>query len=163
MKLNSFADLHSFPGYLMRRAGQFVTATFNAELGGMGITSGQLAVVLAAYVKPGMQQHELADSLNWDAATVGGMIRRLEARGLLEGRRSPRSRRGKEIFLTEAGKEFYTHIEPHVATVQKNVLKALSPDERKQVLYLLSKMMGETNNHFPPKSQTGKAQVKNRS
>ena len=160
MKLNSFADLHSFPGYLMRRAGQFVTATFNAELGDMGITSSQLAVILAAHLKPGMQQRELADSLNWDAATVGGMIRRLEARGLLEGRSSPRSRRGREIFLTEFGQEFYRRIEPHVAKVQKNVLKALTPDERKQVLYLLSKMMGETNNHFPPKNQPVKAKAK---
>jgi len=160
MKLNSFTDLHSFPGYLMRRAGQFVTATFNAEMKEMGITSGQLAVVLAAHVRPGMQQHELADSLNWDAATVGGMIRRLEAQGLLERRSSPRSPRGREIYLSEAGKDFFTRIEPHVATVQKNVLKALAPDERKQILYLLSKMMGETNNHFQPKSSTRRVPVK---
>ncbi len=160
MKLNSFTDLHSFPGYLMRRAGQFVTATFNAEMGHMGITSSQLAVVLAAHVRPGMQQRELADALNWDAATVGGMIRRLEGQGLLERRSSSRSPRGQEIYLSEAGKEFFARTEPHVATVQKNVMKALAPDERKQLLYLLSKMMGETNNHFQPRSRAKKAPAK---
>lgn len=156
MDLTSFTQMYGTPGYLLRRSGQFVTATFDAEMGKMGITASQLAAFLAVHIQPGLQQRELAAALNWDEATVGGMVRRLEAQGWLERRSSPRSRRGKEIYMTPAGVEFYERIEHHVAQVQKNLLKALAPDERKQILYLLSKMMGETNEFFETK-RPGKA------
>lgn len=154
MELTSFTQMYGMPGYLLRRAGQFVTATFDAEMGKMGITASQLAAFLAVHIQPGLQQRELAAALNWDEATVGGMVRRLEAQGWFERRSSSRSRRGREIYMTPAGAEFYERIEHHVAQVQKNLLKALAPDERKQILYLLSKMMGETNDFYEAKRKS---------
>jgi DNA-binding MarR family transcriptional regulator len=150
MKLNSFKQMYDMPGYLFRRSGQFVTATFDEEMNGMGITASQVAVFLAVHIQPGMQQRELSVALSWDEATVGGMVGRLEAQGLLERRSTTRSRRGREIYMTPAGEAFYTRIAPHVAKVQKNLLKALTPDERGQLLYLVSKMLGVNNSHFEP-------------
>jgi DNA-binding MarR family transcriptional regulator len=154
MKLKSFVEMYDMPGYLLRRSGQFVTATFDAEMGKMGITASQLAAFLAVHLQPGMQQRELSAVLNWDEATVGGMVRRLEAQGLLERRSTSRSRRGKEIYMTPAGEEFYARIAPHVAKVQKNLLKALAVEERGQLLYLLSKMMGENNSYYQAPSSS---------
>lgn len=151
MKFDSFTQMYGTPGYLLRRSGQFATATFDAEMGDMGITASQLAAFLAVHIQPGLQQRELAATLNWDEATVGGMVRRLEAQGWLERRSSPRSRRGRAIYMTPAGHELYNRIKPSVIQVQKNLLKALAPQERKQLLYLLSKMMGETNEFFEAK------------
>jgi DNA-binding MarR family transcriptional regulator len=147
MKLDSFRQMYDMPGYLLRRAGQFVTATFDAEMRGMGITASQVAAFLAVHVQPGMQQRELSAALSWDEATVGGMLRRLEAQGLLERRPTPRSRRGRAIYMTPAGEQFYRRIAPHVAKVQRNLLKAFTADEREQFLYLLSKMLDVDNSH----------------
>jgi DNA-binding MarR family transcriptional regulator len=147
MKLDSFRQMYDMPGYLLRRAGQFVTATFDAEMRGMGITASQVAAFLAVHVQPGMQQRELSAALSWDEATVGGMLRRLEAQGLLERRPTPRSRRGRAIYMTPAGEQFYRRIAPHVAKVQRNLLKAFTADERQQFLYLLSKMLDVDNSH----------------
>jgi len=146
-----FLPLYDSPGYLLRRGGQFITAHFDAEMGHMGLTSSQLAVFLAVHVKEGMEQRELAAALNWDEATVGGMVRRLEAQGLLSRRSSPRSKRGMQIHLSEKGHDLYKRAKPHVDNVQKNVLQALEAEERVQLLRLLSKMMGEKNSHYAGK------------
>lgn len=150
MKISTFKEMYGMPGYLFRRSGQYVTATFDAEMGKMGITASQLAAFLAVHIQPGLQQRELSAALCWDEATVGGMVRRLEAQGLLERRSTSRSRRGREIYMTPAGEEFYERIAPHVAKVQKNLLKALTPDERNQLLYLVSKMLGVSNGFYEP-------------
>jgi DNA-binding MarR family transcriptional regulator len=152
MELDSFFKMRGMPGYLLRRAGQFVTATFDAEMGKMGITASQLAVFLAVHIQPGLQSRELGGVLSWDEATVGGMVRRLEAQGLIERRVSPRSRRGREIYMTANGKAFYEHISSHVPKVQENLLKAFTPEESQQLLYLLSKMLNVTNSHHQPSS-----------
>jgi DNA-binding MarR family transcriptional regulator len=161
MKLDSFDKMHDMPAYLLRRAGQLVTSTHDAETGKLGITASQVAAFLAIHVQPGMQQRELAAALSWDEATVGGMVRRLEAQGLIERRSSPRSRRGREIYMTEAGEEFYKRVTPHVAKVQKNLLKAFTPDERDQLMYLLSKMLGVSNSYYAaPAKPTRKSRAK---
>lgn len=148
MNNSPFIQLYDLPGYLLRRSGQFVNANFEAEMGHLGITAGQLAAFLAVRIRPGMQQRELANALNWDEATVGGMVRRLVAQGLLERRSSPRSKRGLEIYMTQAGQALYQKAEPHIAQIQKNVLKNLEQKEQQELLRLLSKMMGENNSHY---------------
>jgi DNA-binding MarR family transcriptional regulator len=145
---NPFIKLYDMPGYLLRRGGQFINATFDAEMGKMGLTASQLAAFLAVSIQEGMEQRELAARLNWDEATVGGMVRRLEAQGYFERRSSPKSKRGLQIYMTPKGKALYKQAEPHVARIQVNVMRNLAPDEQKTLLYLLSKMMGENNSYY---------------
>ena len=104
---NPFIKLYDMPGYLLRRGGQFINATFDAEMGKMGLTASQLAAFLAVSIQEGMEQRELAARLNWDEATVGGMVRRLEAQGYFERRSSPKSKRGLQIYMTPKGKALY--------------------------------------------------------
>ena len=54
MKLKTFEQFYATPGHLFRRAGQFVTATFEAEMGHIGITASQLSAILAVHMQPGM-------------------------------------------------------------------------------------------------------------
>jgi DNA-binding MarR family transcriptional regulator len=44
--------------------------------------------------------------------------------------------------MTPAGEDLYQRIEPHVAAIQRQLLKRLKADERKQLIYLISKAMG---------------------
>ncbi|MGE4124930.1 MAG: MarR family winged helix-turn-helix transcriptional regulator [Pusillimonas sp.] len=148
MSDDPFIKLYDLPGYLLRRSGQFVNAHFEAEMGHLGLTASQLAAFLAVNIKPGMQQRELAAALNWDEATVGGMVRRLVAQGLLDRRNSARSKRGLEIYMTPKGEALYASAAPHIARIQDNVLQRLEQDEREELLRLLSKMLGERNSHY---------------
>lgn len=148
---NIFLPLYDLPGYLLRRGGQFINMHFEAEMGHLGITASQLAVLLAVNLKEGMEQRELAAALNWDEATVGGIVRRLEAQGLFARHSSPRSKRGLQIYFTAEGRQLYKRAEPHIVQIQKNVMQNLAPDEQTELLRLLSKLMGEVNSYFPGK------------
>src|SRR5690606_4439559 len=134
MKLQSINDIHDSPGYLLRRTGQLVTSTFDATLGQSGITSGQMTVLLAIHMEPGLQQRELANELSWDEATLGGMIKRLEASGYIKRESSTRSTRGRQLYMTEEGAAFLKQIRPGIHLVQKKLLSSLSEEESGQLL-----------------------------
>lgn len=148
IKLDSIFNFYGSPGYLLRRSGQFVTSTYERITTDSGVTAGQMTVLLAISLEPGLQQAELAALLNWDEATMGGMIRRLEKNGYLERRSSTRSTRGRQIYLTEGGQEFYNELRPKVLLTQRRLLRNLTSDEAGKLLYLLSKMLDIDTPHF---------------
>jgi len=150
VKLDNIFDLYGSPGYLLRRGGQFVTATFDGITSDAGITAGQMTVLLAISFEPGLQQLELAALLNWDEATMGGMIKRLEKNGYIERRSSTRSSRGRQIYLTEEGQAFYKKLRPKILLTQRKLLKKLSTEEASTLLRLLSKLLDIKTPHFDP-------------
>jgi DNA-binding MarR family transcriptional regulator len=161
MKLDSIFDIYGSPGYLLRRSGQFVTSTFENLANDSRITTGQMTVLLAIYFEPGLQQLELAARLNWDEATMGGMIKRLESNGYIERRSSTRSSRGRQIYLTEEGLQLYKHLRPKILQTQRKLMKNLTPDETTTLLYLLSKLLDIDTPHFSAKdSKTRRSRIK---
>ncbi len=150
MGTNPLIPLYDMPAHLIRRAHQFVTQVFEREMGYLGITASQLGVLIAAHLQPGLQQNELAGTLHFDEATLGGMVGRLEAQGYVERRSSSRSTRGREIYLTPEGERLYAKIEPHVQNIQGELLARLTPAEQKQFVRLLSKMIDASNSHHRP-------------
>tara|TARA_R100000900_G_scaffold50038_1_gene40152 strand:+ start:235 stop:741 length:507 start_codon:yes stop_codon:yes gene_type:complete len=161
MKLDSIFDIYGSPGYLLRRSGQFVTSTFEGLANDTKITTGQMTVLLAIYFEPGLQQLELAARLNWDEATMGGMIKRLESNGYIERRSSTRSSRGRQIYLTEDGLQLYKHLRPKILQTQRKLMKNLTPDESATLLYLLSKLLDIDTPHFNANNSKAKrSQIK---
>lgn len=150
MDRHPLTPLYDMPAHLIRRAHQYVTQVFEREMGYLGITASQLGVLIAAHNHPGLQQRELASTLYFDEATLGGMVGRLEAQGYIERRSSTRSARGREIYLTPEGQRLYAKIEPHVRNIQAELLRRLSADEQKQFMRLLSKMIDASNSHHQP-------------
>lgn len=148
MKLDSIFDIYGSPGYLLRRGGQFVTSTFEELANDTKITSGQMTVLLAIYFEPGLQQLELASQLDWDEATMGGMIKRLENNGYIERRSSTRSSRGRQIYLTEEGLTLYKKLRPKILQTQRKLMKGLTHEEASLLLFLLSKLLNMDTPHF---------------
>jgi len=148
IKLDSIFDFYGSPGYLLRRSGQFVTSTFDKVASDAGVTAGQMTVLLAISLEPGLQQLELAALLNWDEATMGGMIRRLEKNGYIERRSSTRSSRGRQIYLTEEGRAFYRELHPKILLTQHRLLRNLTSEEASTLLLLLSKLLDITTPHY---------------
>ncbi len=156
MGMHELTPLYDMPAHLIRRAHQYVTEVFQGEMGHLGITASQLGVLIAAHLQPGLQQRELAGTLYFDEATLGGMVGRLEAQGYIERRSSSRSTRGREIYLTADGRKLYRKIEQHVETIQRVLLARLAPDEQKTFLRLLSKLIDADNSHHRPRGRPAK-------
>jgi len=159
MHMSRYFPLYDLPAHLVRRSQQFADAVFEREMAGFGITRGQLGVLIMAELHGGLEQRELAAALALDAATVGGIISRLEARGFLDRPKSNRSRRGRAIYLSKRGKRLIRELRPRIKNIQDQLLSRLTAAERVDLLRLLSKMLDVENSHYLPRPSAPKTKA----
>jgi len=92
-------------GYLLKHAQQRLVQAAMPAMAPFGIDGRELAVltVLAAGVP--LSQQEAADQLRVDRTTMVALVDALEAKGLVERRRSTDDRRRNIVQLTQAGQD----------------------------------------------------------
>lgn len=134
-------ELHTLPGHLIRRAHQISGAAFAACIAGRDLTSVQYAALVAISVTPGIDATRLSDLIAFDRATLGGVLDRLEAKGLVTRGHSPADRRVKTITITPLGKRLLDDVEDLVLKVQDDMLAPLSAPERATLIALLKKIV----------------------
>lgn len=134
-----------YPGHLIRRCKQKTTGIFTEVCKDFGVTPIQYAVLKLLQLRPGVDQAELAELAALDASTTGGVVQRLHQRGLI--RRRTQGRR-QTAALTPEGEALLAGIAPAVAVAQEHILHPLTPRERQQLLRLLSKMSGVSNQYY---------------
>jgi MarR family transcriptional regulator, temperature-dependent positive regulator of motility len=137
------ADFNSMPGHLVRRLHQASQAIFDAEAAAAGIdlTSVQFAALTMIAANPGIDQARLAAAIAFDRATTGGVIDRLEAKGLVRREIVKSDRRARRLHLEAAGETTLQAATPVVRHVQTLILKNLSDKEQATLLRLLSKAL----------------------
>jgi DNA-binding MarR family transcriptional regulator len=85
----------------------------------------------------GSTQQALSSTLMMDATNVVGLLNDLEARGLIERRRSPEDRRRHLVELTPAGLELLEKTECALAAAENDVFAALDATQRETLYSLL--------------------------
>lgn len=95
------ADLLCFDLYAAQRA---VTAVYRAVLEPLGLTYPQYLVLVLLWHRGTVTVREVLDELQLDYGTVSPLLKRLEARGLVERRRRADDERSVAITLTGAGR-----------------------------------------------------------
>ncbi len=131
----------NMPGALLRRAQQSCSALFAEEVGDAELTSVQYAALAAIRDYPGIDATTLSGLVFADRATIGGVLGRLIAKGLVERRESLADRRVKELDITPAGGTLLTEIEGAVLRVQQRLLAPLTAPEKKLFLSLLRRLI----------------------
>lgn len=131
------AALEHQPGYLIRRLQQIAVAIFLDETQGHGVTPVQYAALYAALRQPGLDQRSLAATIGFDTSTIGGVIDRLEKRGLIERQASPTDRRVRLLHVTPAGAALLDTLIPAMLAAQARMLAPLPEAERAHFLALL--------------------------
>ncbi len=93
------------PGHLIRRLSQQSNQVFQDEMKRIGfdVTSVQFAAMQAIDLHGEMEQSQIAQSIHYDKATIGGVIDRLEKRGWVERKANPKDKRAKLVSLTKEG------------------------------------------------------------
>jgi DNA-binding MarR family transcriptional regulator len=134
-------EIETMPGHLIRRLHQIATHVFSvhAQRGGYDLTPVQFAALDAINVNPGLDQARVAALIAYDRATIGGVIDRLEKKGLVERKISQRDRRAREVFLTETGKKVISEVFPIVRAMQEDILRGLNRSEQETFLDLAAK------------------------
>lgn len=135
-------DLEDMAGHLIRRLHQQSTAVFQtrAKAAGVDLTPVQFAALSAIAADPGVDQASVAARIAYDRATIGGVIDRLEQKGLVSRVVSTRDRRARELSLTAEGSALYASFLPSVRAFQEDILPGLEAGERATFLRLAAKV-----------------------
>lgn len=128
------------PGYLVRRALQHHNTIFAEETQGRDITAPQFGALRALFELPGIDQATLAEVISLDRATVGGLVDRLEAKGLVQRIVDPDDRRARRLYLTPRGRVLLKQLRPKLVRVTERMLEPLEPHERDLLLDLLERI-----------------------
>ncbi|MET8637729.1 MarR family transcriptional regulator [Streptomyces sp. NPDC004074] len=92
---------------------------------------------------PGAIQRDIAQATRTTAANVSGVLRGLEARGLVERRFEDGDERSKRVFATDAGIELISGHEEAMIAVDESILAPLTPAERATLQALLNKIAAD--------------------
>jgi MarR family transcriptional regulator, lower aerobic nicotinate degradation pathway regulator len=162
-------DMSQSPGHLLRRAHQQATAMFVAACSEYDLTTVQYAALTTIDQQPGVDATRLSALIALDRSTIGGVMDRLESRGLILRAPDKRDRRVKLLFLTPLGKTTLVDAEARVLEVTSQILGPLKPAERTLFLRMLKVLVEGNARHDPdsvrstlatPPSRTGPPQAK---
>lgn len=141
----SHVDLDDLPGHHIRRLQQIAVALFLQETEPFGLTPVQYAALQGVATAPGVDQRTLARSIGLDTSTTGGVLDRLEARGLLQRQANPEDRRVRLLALTADGHALLRSVTPAMLRAQQRMLEPLPVAQRKEFMRML-RVLVEANN-----------------
>lgn len=98
-----------------------------------GLSGPQLTCLRALAQGGSMQTYQLADAVHLSAATVCGILNRLEQRGLVVRARQTDDRRRVLVSLTEAGEDTVDNAPPALHDKFLLKLRALPPGEQEAI------------------------------
>jgi len=137
-------------GFLISDVHRLITAAVDKEVSALGLTRSQLRVVLHLMRSDGISQVELADDLQLGKVTVGGLLDRLEEKGLIERRPHPQDRRAKLVYLTLADQKIYDAIIDAGQFILERVFAGITRAEQKELIELLLRVKANTARILEP-------------
>lgn len=86
-----------------------------------------------------LRSSELADHAKVSRATITGLLDTMEKAGLISRAADPRDRRAFNVKITPKGEKLLATVQPQLMAWTQDILSALSPHERTQLVKLLRK------------------------
>lgn len=147
-------NLESQPGHAIRRLHQASVALFAHEVGELGITPVQYAILQMVHNQPGFDQRTLARNIALDTSTTAGVVDRLEARDLITRNASPNDRRVRLLSLTAAGEQLLLDTIPRMERAQQRILAPLSPTQQSEFMHLLGLLLQKNDDRSQNTGET---------
>lgn len=126
-------------GFLMRVAMQRHTAIFMSRMI-EGLTQTQFAALAKLYEVGPCSQNHLGRLIYLDAATIKGVVDRLNLRGLLTALSDPKDKRRRAVALTAHGRDVTERAIKIATEITAETLAPLSADEQRVIARLLKKL-----------------------
>ncbi|MDB5596329.1 MAG: transcriptional regulator [Hyphomicrobiales bacterium] len=144
-------DVYSKPGHLIRRLQQIAVSVFTRECADHDMTPVQYAALVAVRDNPELDATRIAALIAFDRSTLGNVLERLEAKGLIERRAKTDDRRVKILRLSRRGSQLLEVAEPAVLRAQSRMLDPLDEAERNQFLLLVRRIIARQDG--PPRGE----------
>ncbi|WP_374573894.1 MarR family winged helix-turn-helix transcriptional regulator [Phenylobacterium sp.] len=125
------------PSHLLHRALQLALDVYADEVGEIGLTQRQYAVLAAVEAREGLTQTDLVRITGIDRSTLADMAQRMIAKGLLVRERSAEDARANAVRLSEQGRLLLAEAGPRVDAADARLLRLLSSGKRDGFVSLL--------------------------
>ena len=99
-----------------------------------GMTRAQWIILARLARQPGLSQNEMAAICEVEPITVGRLVDRLEARGLVERRSDPGDRRIRRLHLLPAARPMVETIAAYRVTLNREIAEGLKPEEQARLV-----------------------------
>ena len=135
----------------LARVSLLLTAFQDEQLAPYGLTSGDYSV-LAALRRSGspyrLSPSELYNVLECSSGGMTKMLKRLEARGLVERVPDPKDGRSNQVSLTAAGKRFEREVFDTLLAATRDLLTAMSSAQLREADRSLDQLLVCFERHF---------------
>jgi DNA-binding MarR family transcriptional regulator len=126
-------------GFLMRIAMQRHTAIFMSQIV-ESLTQTQFAALAKLYEVGPCSQNHLGRLIYLDAATIKGVVDRLNVRGLVTALADSKDRRRRAVALTDRGRDVTEQAMKVAAEITAATLTPLDAEEQRTVVRLLKRL-----------------------
>ncbi len=127
-------------GYQLRRAQLAVFNDFAENCRSIGTSAGLFSIVTIVFNNPGLTQSAIAKALGIDRSAMVAAIDKLEAKGLIERRKTENDRRSYALFVTDQGNDWYQQALTQVEQHEAGLYMDLSEQEKQFLVGFLSKL-----------------------
>ncbi len=130
-------DLARNFGFLLNDVARLLRTAYDRRVRGLGLTRAQWWVLTHLFRIDGPTQSELAELLEIERPTLGRLLDRLEAKGLVRRVPDARDRRAWRIHLSEAVEPTMRTMREVAAELRRDALAGLSAEERERFVETL--------------------------
>jgi MarR family transcriptional regulator, transcriptional regulator for hemolysin len=117
-------------GFILHDVARLLRTTFDRRVRALGLTRSQWWVLTHLFRNNGINQSDLADTLEIEKATLGRLLDRLEAKRWVRREADVSDRRVKRVFLTREVEPAMKAMRTAAAEVRREALAGLSADEQ---------------------------------
>lgn len=139
--------LSGFAPYLMNRIMGRYNASLRAELATLGLTTPKMRALAALSVIEGPLIRDLAVYAVIEQSTLSRALDGLVADGLVRREQDARDSRGVRVYLTDAGRETFERLWPHMAAAYAAMFRGVPEDERLGFVATLQKLLANIRHH----------------
>jgi MarR family transcriptional regulator, temperature-dependent positive regulator of motility len=127
--------------HLLHRASQRADGLFAREVGELGLTPRQFAVLQAVSAANGPSQTDIMIATGIDRSSIADLVRRLVTNGCLKRRRSKRDSRVYAVRLTSKGQQLLRAAEPGAIASDRALLSRIPEGQRVSIIQVIKKMI----------------------
>src|ERR1700686_933024 len=119
---------------LLHDVARLLRTRFDQRARARGMTRAQWVILARVNAKPGLSQNELAAILEVEPISVGRLVDRLEARGLVERRADPTDRRIRRLHLLPAAAPILETINHARESMNERIIAGLDAKTRETLI-----------------------------
>ncbi|KEO56250.1 MarR family winged helix-turn-helix transcriptional regulator [Thioclava pacifica] len=117
-----------------------IRAMFDEQARDMGLTYARAKAILAVSRDEGLNQTQLAETLEIETPTLNRTLDGLEKLGFLERRPDPSDRRVRQVFLTDHARANADQIEGFIEDLRARLYDGIAPEDLAQARAVLARM-----------------------